>query len=112
MKNSSTFKIQIIFIGHLRGTDNLDSISNFFDNIDLNIINQRLNTSYSKIEYVYTLYTYPEINFKSNILNFGKEPKHKDHTNDSQIMRQRFPPRRRWSVDIPSNRNPSPSPPQ
>jgi hypothetical protein len=73
MKNSSTFKIQIIFIGHLRGTDNLDSISNFFDNIDLNIINQRLNTSYSKIEYVYTLYTYPEINFKSNILNFGKK---------------------------------------
>ena len=28
MKNSSILKIQVIFIGHLRGTANLDSIKN------------------------------------------------------------------------------------
>jgi len=73
MKDNSILKIQVIFIGHLRGTDNLDSMKNFFNNIDLDMLNQRLKSSYNKIEFIYTLYTYPEINFKSNILNFGKK---------------------------------------
>lgn len=68
-----TLKIQVILMGHLRGSSHLSYLKKFFDTIDINILNKKLNANYTNLIIDYCLYTYPEINFKPKILEYGKK---------------------------------------
>ena len=68
-----TLKIQVILMGHLRGSSHLPYLKKFFDTIDINILNKKLNANYTNLIIDYCLYTYPEINFKPKILEYGKK---------------------------------------
>jgi hypothetical protein len=67
-----TLKIQILFVGHLRGTTHLNDFKKFFKSFDIELINKELNSNYKNLQLDYYLYTYPEIQFKQKILEFGK----------------------------------------
>lgn len=72
------FKIQVNFRGHLRGVSHLQDIKKFYNCFNINIVKdlypKLYNTQFDYDDFYleYNLYTYPEINFKPKILEYGK----------------------------------------
>ena len=73
------FKIQVNFRGHLRGDSHLQDIKKFYDAFNIDVVKdlyfKLYNTQfdYDDFHLEYNLYTYPEINFKPKILEYGKQ---------------------------------------
>jgi len=65
-------RFQVIFKGHLRGSSHLKNLKDFFECIDINVINKSCNTNYKCLDIKYVLYTYREISFKEKIKEYGK----------------------------------------
>lgn len=73
------FKIQVNFRGHLRGTSHLQDLKSFYNAINIDVVKELYHKLYNtRFEYddfslEYNLYTYPEINFKNKIIEYGKQ---------------------------------------
>ena len=71
-KMNNKLKIAINICGHLRGYKSIPYIKNFFNQYNINYINEKLNTNYESIEIEYYLYTVEEININHNHIKYMK----------------------------------------